>query len=379
MKKHSVALSGPLDFLARPFFALFVMACTVRAGEESDPFPAPLAPLPLLSKQPDAGQAALGRFLFFDGRLSGDGTISCASCHDPAKGWTDGLPLSKGYRGSLYFRNTPTVVNAVHGRYLYWDGRLPASDLPTLVRDHISEAHFMQADGRLVIERLKQVPPYRQAFKDAFGGEPDYGRILNVVSAFLQTLRSQDVPFDSFLAGNAQAISDNAKRGLELFQGKAQCIRCHHGSMLMDDGFHNLGLPENQDIFRTPERHITFRRFFKMLGVPEYEGLREDPGRFSVTKAAGERGRFRTPALREVGATAPYMHNGTLATLEEVVDFYNRGGGPGQGKDPLLKPLALTPGEKGDLIEFLKTLSGKPAPVEPVQVPDYELVKLGEN
>ncbi len=159
----------------------------------------PLAPLPALAKDPDAKQAALGRLLFFDGRLSGDAKTSCSSCHDPAKGWADGIPLSKGYPGSLYFRNTPTVLNAVHGKYMYWDGRLPASDLPTLMRDHISEAHFMYADGRLLIERLRQVPAYEQGFKEAFGGEPTYGRILGSLAAFLLTLRSREVPFDLYL------------------------------------------------------------------------------------------------------------------------------------------------------------------------------------
>ena len=365
---------------------LVSFAATGNARGDDDAAVAPLAPLPVLIEEPDAKQVELGKLLFFDIRLGGDATIGCSSCHDPAKGWADGLPLSKGYPGSLYFRNTPTVVNAVHGRYMYWDGRLPASDLPTLVRDHISEAHFMQADGRLIIERLRQIPDYENRFKEAFGGEPSYGRILKAVTAFLQTLRSQDVPFDRYLRGESGAISAAAKRGLELFKGKANCIQCHSGPMLSDGGFHNLGLPTNPDIFKTPERHITFRRFFRTLGLPGYANLRADVGLYAVTKRPEDRGLFRTPTLREVSTTAPYMHGGSLATLDDVVEFYNRGGArqagwPGRGatKDRPLRPLGLTKKEKRDLVEFLKTLSGAPISVGPVELPEYELRKLGEN
>ena len=246
------------------------------------------------------------------------------------------------------------------------------------MRDHISEAHFLQADGRLIIERLRQIPAYEQGFKEAFGSEPTYGRILNALSAYLKTLRSRDVPFDRYLKGDRGAISAEAKRGLALFQGKAKCIQCHHGPMLSDGKFHELGLPPNRDIFKTPERHITFRRFFKTLGLPEYAGLREDVGRYAITKQAEDWGRFRTPTLREVSATAPYMHDGSLATLEDVVDFYDRGGGEGT-KTSVLGPLGLSGQEKSDLVEFLKTLSGAPLSGAPDTIPDYELRTLGEN
>jgi len=341
--------------------------------------PRPLAPLPSLSTPPNPQQVDLGKSLFFDVRLAGDGSTSCSSCHDPDKGWADGIPLSRGYPGSLYFRNTPTVLNAVHGGYLYWDGRLPASDLPTLIRDHIAEAHFLQADGRLVIERLRQIPFYEEGFKKAFGGEPTYGRILNSIAAYLRTLRSRDVPFDRFLRGNVNAISLPANRGLQVFRGKAGCNGCHHGAMLTDGGSHNLGVPTNQDIFQTPERHISFRRFLKMLGVSEFATLREDVGRYALTKQEEDRGRFRTPTLREISNTAPYMHDGSLPTLEAVVDFYNQGGGEVEGKDAALKPLGLNEREKADLVEFLKTLAGAPIDVEKVELPPYALRKLGEN
>ncbi|MFV2069863.1 MAG: cytochrome-c peroxidase, partial [Pirellulales bacterium] len=130
----------------------------------------------------DPATASLGKRLFFDPRLSGDATISCATCHQPEQAWTDGQALSQGYPGTLYFRNVPTLLGASHNRYFYWDGRLSGDDLPTLVRDHISEAHFMQADGRLVIERMRQIPVYQNEFREVFDGEPTYGRILNAVA-----------------------------------------------------------------------------------------------------------------------------------------------------------------------------------------------------
>ncbi len=358
--------------------SVVIVAVSIAASQQ-DADPQSLGLLAELSPQPDANQVELGRLLFFDKRLSGDDTMSCATCHDPDKGWADGEAMSIGYPGSLYFRNTPTILNVAHARYLYWDGRLPGNDLATVVRDHISEAHFLQADGRLVIERLRQVPEYEQRFNNTFGGEPTYGRVLNAVAAFVTTLRSQNVPLDRHLAGEEGALSDAAARGLELFRGKPGCVQCHDGPMLADGSFHNLGLPPNRDIFYEPLRHITFRRFFRTLGLGEATELREDPGLFAVTKQAVDRGRFRKPTLREVSNTAPYRHDGSLATLQDVIEFYDGGGGPGERKDALLKPLGLSDQEKADIIEFLKSLSGDPVAVErPVRL-EYELRQLGDN
>ena len=358
-------------------FGLIVFALLGAAARGSGP--RPLGPLPRLASQPDPKQVALGRQLFFDGRLAGDGSTSCASCHVPEMGWTDGLPMSKGYPGALYFRNTPTVLNVAWGEYLYWDGRLPAADLPTLVRDHISEAHFMQADGRLIIERLRQMPGYEEGFIDAFGGEPSYGKILNALAAYVRTLSSRDVPFDRYLRGHSTALNPSARRGLALFRGKAGCIECHNGPMLSDRGFHSVGLASTQDIFATPERHITFRRFFKTLGVGQYATLRQDVGRFGVTKNPADTGLFRTPTLREVSRTAPYMHDGSLATLTDVVAFYDQGGGSGESKDPRLSPLGLSTSQQNDLVSFLESLAGDAVTEEPVELPRWAVRQLGEN
>jgi len=309
--------------------------------------------------------------------LSGDATISCATCHDPAQGFTDGLELSKGYPGTLYFRNTPTLINASLQSHFYWDGRMSGDDLPSLVRDHIAEAHFMQADGRLVIERMRQVPEYQTLFREAAGGEPTYGRILNSVAAFVRTLRSSESPADRYLNGDESALDESATRGYELFTGKANCIVCHHGSLLSDGGFHNTGVPVNPKVFSEPERHITFRRFMRTIGVGECATLDHDIGCQCLTKTSADDGRFRTASLREVARTAPYMHNGIMETLEDVVDFYNAGGGESANKDSRLKPLELSDTEKQDLVAFLKSMSSETPTIEPVEPPKYQIRPLG--
>jgi len=341
--------------------------------------PSSLAPLPAPPPQ-KAEQVELGRLLFFDERLSGDNSLACAYCHQPEKGWGDAQPLSEGYPGSPYFRNAPTLMNVVFQKQLYWDGRLSGTDLPTLVRDHLTEAHFMNADGRLLQERLKQVPEYVEMFERAFGkGDPSFGKTLSAVAAFVQTLVFRNVPFDRYLQGDQSALSGEAKQGLTLFTGKAGCVRCHTGPLLSDGKYHALGVPENPKIIEEPERHITLRRFNLTLGVPNAVTLKEDIGRYAVTKDQKDWKAFRTPTLRELKYTAPYMHNGTLATLADVVEFYNQGGGSGP-KSPLLKPLGLTEAEKRALVAFLESLSGDPIVVEwPKKLPDYQVRPFGKN
>ncbi len=316
----------------------------------------PLAPLPELEQQ-DADQVALGKLLFFDNRISGNADRSCSDCHVPKKGWADGISLSTGYPGTEYFRNAKTIINAVHSRFFYWDARLDGTNMPTQVRDTITESHFMAGDGRIMHQRLKNVPEYVHLFEKAFGGEPSFNRILKAISSFERTLVSRNVPFDKYLVGDDGAISESAKRGLKLFKGKADCVRCHNGAMLTDSRTHNLGVPDNSRIVTDIKRHVTMRSMMSFLGVPNYHNLRQDPGFFAVSKDYNDFGSFLTPSLREVSRTAPYMHNGMLPTLASVVDFYDSGGGA-EGKGNQLEPLGLSDGEKSDLVEFLKSLSG---------------------
>ena len=326
-------------------------------------------------------QAELGRLLFHDGRLSGDGSTSCSSCHSVGEAFTDAKPLSDGYsRGSLYFRNTPTLINASKMPVYYWDGRFSQGDLATVVRDHIAEAHFMNLDGRLLIERMRQVPEYEQGFIEAFGSEVSYGKALNAVAAYLETLESsEDNPYLSFKAGNESALSAQARRGLDLFEGKAGCVQCHSGELLSDGDFHALGVPDNDTIFAEPLRHATFRRFFRTLGVGDFITMRDDPGLSALTHDAGDRGKFRTPSLLEVGRTAPYMHSGIFATLSEVVEFYDGGGGESPNKDAALRPLGLADAEKDDLVAFLQSLGSPPPDEGTPDLPAYQPRTLGDN
>ena len=336
-----------------------------------------LAPLPEISPS-NPFAAELGKMLFFDNRVSGDADISCATCHQPGKGWADGEALSTGYPGTRYFRNTPTIINAVYADYLYWDGRLGGDDPATQVRDSINDSHFMSSDGRVMLERMKQIPEYVELFEKGGLGEPTHTGITKAIAAFERTLVSRNVPFDNYLKGDGNALSAQAKQGLELFKGKAGCVQCHNGPYLADQKPHNLGLPENPEVFSDPFRVMTFRSQLKFVGTPNYMNLRNDPGHFAVSKLYKDFGKFITPTLREVSRTAPYMHNGMLPTLEAVVDFYNAGGGiKNRHKDPLLKPLNLSADERSALIEFLKSLSGEEIIMQVAQkeLPGYKIIK----
>lgn len=349
------------------------------AADEAEPAVAGVEAAPVLRVA--ASQAELGRLLFHDGRLSGDGSTSCATCHDPNNAYMDGAPLSAGYsRGNPYFRNTPTLLNASRMPFYDWDGRFAQGDLASVVRDHIAEAHFMSLDGRLLVERMRQVPEYEASFKDLFGSEVSYGKVLNALVAYLQTLESSaDNPYLAFKAGDADALSPQARRGMNLFEGKAGCVQCHSGDLLSDGQFHSLGVPDNSQIFEDPQRHITFRRFFRMFGVGEYVIMRDDPGLYALTADAADRGKFRTPSLLEVARTAPYMHGGVFETLTEVVEFYNAGGGSSPNKAAALRPLGLTDAEAADLVAFLESLSSPAETEDTPELPAYELRTLGAN
>ena len=334
----------------------------VRPPEASvEPFTEP-------PKTYDDALVVLGKFLFFDPRLSGDANVSCATCHQPDYAWSNSEALSPGYTGTPYFRNAPTVMNTVFQDYLYWDGRMDGADMPTLVRDHITEAHFMSSDGRLMVERVKQVPEYVQLFEEAYGNTPSFGKVLGAITAYVQSLNSGSTAYDLYVAGDKDVLSADAEAGLELFEGEAGCAECHNGPTFSDNLFYVHEVPENSEIWSDPLRHITFRRFFRQLGVPNYRALEEDPGLYALNKENADWGAFRTAPLREVGRTAPYMHNGVFETLEEVVAFYDE-------KDDL----GLTGVEVEQLVAFLESLSSEPIEVEVPPQPDYQLRTLGDN
>ncbi len=329
----------------------------VAGGLVVAPRPAPSAedfgPVPAIDVK--APLAELGKRLFFDPRLSGDAAISCASCHVPAKGFADGLALSKAYPGSKGFRNTPTLINSAHKPAWFHDGRL-GTNLNDVTREMITETYLMNMDMRLMQERLKQDPDYVGMFEAAGLGEPSNGGVRKAIPEFLKTLTSTGAPFDT------GAMSASSTRGFELFKGKAGCARCHSGPRFTDDGLHNLGVPENPEIFRDPLRHVTFVTYAKFMGVENYMNVRRDVGAHVRSHRAdgSDIGKFATPTLRELKYTGPYMHNGVFPTLASVVAFYNAGGGSDANKDPAFAPLGLTMQEQIDLIAFLEALSGEP-------------------
>ncbi len=327
------------------------------------------------SKPANAAQAELGRYLFFDNRLSGDLQRSCASCHDPAKGWGDGKPLSQGYPGTEYFRNAPGIVNARYKERFMWDGRLAGNDLGTLVRDMLTEAHTMNMDSRLMQERLKQVPEYVAMWQKFRKDDINGMRVYGVIGEFVKTLESKNAPVDRFLKGDPSALSAEAKQGYALFNGKGGCVACHNGPIGSDGKLHRTGVPDNPEVFGNPLRSISLLRHYATSGMPNYMNARSDLGSYAITKSKADVGKFATPSLRELKYTAPYMHNGVFATLAEVVDFYDRGGGTGS----VLKPLGLAAAEKQALVSFLEAMSGDPVLVEAPKLPDYQPRAFGKN
>jgi len=302
----------------------------------------------------NAKKAELGKRLFFDPRLSGDAAISCASCHNPEKGFSDGLALSKAYPGSNGFRNTPTLINTSKRAAWFHDGRL-GTNLNDVTRESLTEDYSMNMDMRLMQERAKQDPVYVKMFKDAGYGEPSNGSIRKAIPEYLNTLISTGSPFDK------GTMSKSAQNGFELFKGKAGCAQCHTGPRFTDDNVHNTGVPNNPEIWKDPVRHTTFVAFAMFMGIENYMNIRRDVGAHVRThKADGsDIGKFMTPSLRELKYTAPYMHNGMMKTLEDVVDFYNLGGGDDPtNRDVRLKALGLSDIEKAELASFLKALSG---------------------
>ena len=324
-------------------------------------FPVPLAPLPPApspAENPTTPEKVeLGKKLFFDRRLSGDGTMSCATCHAPENGFADALPISLSYPTTRNWRNSPGLVNVAWRKTLFRDGR--SSSLEEQALFPMMSPFEMNRNLDYLEEVLKTVPAYVEAFRSVFGGEITRQRVAMAIASFERTLVSRDTPLDRHLRGEPAALSARQRAGLDLFLGKAGCAACHGGPNLTDERFHNLGVPEDPKAMEDPRVLATARFVGKVSGFADYRTLSEDPGRFLVTKEPADRKAFATPPLREVAATAPYMHNGAFRTLEEVIDFYDRGGGDDPKKSPILRPLGLSREEKESLREFLATgLSG---------------------
>lgn len=275
----------------------------------------------------------LGKQLYFDGRLSKNGAISCAFCHNPATGFADPRQTSIGINGGVGGRQAPTVLNTGFNPVQFWDGR--AGSLEEQAIGPIHNPIEMGETHENVVAKLNKVKGYREQFRAVFGTDVNLQGIAEAIAAYERTVISTNSPFDKYLMGDKRAMTESALRGMALFKGKARCILCHNGPNFTDNRFHNLG-------------------------VPQVGPMKEDLGRYYVTHDERDKGAFKTPTLRSIAETAPYMHDGAFKTLEEVVDFLDAGGGANPNLSPLIKTLGLSKEEKADLVEFLRALSPEP-------------------
>lgn len=333
------------------------------AGNADALFPplAPLPPVPVPKDNPQTPEKiALGKQLYWDARLSGDGSMPCVSCHLPPLGWGDGGQISRGYPGTQHWRNSQTILNSAYYNKLFWEGNVTSLEAQAPAA---AEGAVAGNGDRSVMEmRLRFLPEYVESFRKVFGSQwPRMNDAYRAIAAYQRTVVSDaaKVPFDRFVKGDKKALDDAQKRGLALFNGKAGCIQCHNGPLASDQKFYNLGLPEFEGFKTDTLYQVTHRWEHYQKGVSEqkYRGADLDYGLYFRTKNPKDLGKFRTPSLRELKYTGPYMHNGVFTTLEQVVDFYDAGGGAAPNKSELLKPLGLSAQEKADLLAFLDALS----------------------
>jgi cytochrome c peroxidase len=317
-------------------------ALILGAGDAATPVPEMLAPLdPARLPWPEgepatAAQIALGKQLFFDPRLSANRTMSCASCHDPRKGFSDGLPTGKGVHGDRLARATPPLSNVGFGTLFFWDGR--AASLEEQALGPVTNPKEMDLPLEQILPRLA---PYRTAFAAAYpDGGLDLDHVRHALASFERTLVSSNSPFDRYARGDHGALTPQQQRGMRLFAGEAGCVACHRGPRFTTDSFQNIGLANQSDA-----------------------------GRGGIMPGATLHAAFKTPSLRNVALTAPYFHDGSAKTLAEVVAFYNRGGDDA-AKTPLVTALGLSAPEQEELIAFLEALTDPITVTAPELPPD---------
>jgi len=274
----------------------------------------------------------LGRGLFNDRRLSLDHSLACSSCHDPQHAYTDTRSTAVGVFGRDGTRRVPALINRGYGSSFFWDGRL--TSLEEQVVQPIANPNELGMTLEEAVDRIKADSTYVRDFQQAFRSEPNARNLARALASYVRSILSGNSSYDRFLNGDRSALTIDQQHGLELFRGKANCTGCHVGPNFTDEQFHNTGIAWRGGSF-------------------------QDDGRFAVTHNESDRGAFKTPTLREVARSAPYMHDGSVATLDEVINYYDRGGNPAPGIDPELHPLHLSETEKSALVEFLHALNGQ--------------------
>jgi len=315
-----------------------------ESSAEQTKVPLGLPPLPVPKDNPMTPEKIeLGKLLYFDGRLSKDGTISCATCHDPTKGWAEHTPTSTGIGGQLGGRNSPTVINAAYATSQFWDGRMETLEQQALgpIENPIEMGHKLPD----LVKELNAIAAYKERFQEVFAADVTSEGIAKAIAAFERTVLSGDSAYDKLKAGDANALTDIQKRGMQLFES-ASCDTCHAPTLFSNYKFYNAGVGMDKE--------------------------KPDEGRKDFTKKERDLGKFRVPALRDVAHTAPYFHDGSVSTLEEAVALMAQGGAENPNLSGMLKAVAgegLTVDDQKAIVEFLNGLSGKPPVVEPPKLP----------
>lgn len=317
--------------------AIFITLCLAAAPPSKTALqprePLGLAPVVWPRDNPYTPEkAALGRYLYFDPRLSADGTVSCATCHNPKFAFTDGDAVSTGIRGQKGNRSAPTVINRAYSLAQFWDGR--AATLEAQATGPMANPIEMGNTHQAIVGHLKKIAGYRELFARAFNKEDfTIDEVAQAISTFERTIMSGNSPYDRYNAGRKNAMTPAQVHGMDVFFNKAKCDACHEGVNFTSNMFANIG-----------------------IGIDKPD---PDLGRFAVTHDPKDWGAFKTPTLREIARTAPYMHDGSLKTLDDVVEYYDKGGTPNRNLDAKIKPLHLAPQDKKDLVAFLNALSGE--------------------
>jgi cytochrome c peroxidase len=342
-------------------------------GRMADPEPAKQAGFPHdlyrwvlptdnLERPPE--KIGLGRALFFDRRLSADNKESCSTCHDPEKGFTDQLPTSMGIHNQFGKRNAPTIINATFNILQFWDGREPTLE-DQAKRPILNPIEMGMPDEKTVVDKLKAAPEYQQAFMEVFGHPPNYDDMTKALAAFERTQVAFDSPFDNFMEGDEQALTEQQKHGWSIFNGKGRCMSCHGVNpvqpMFSDNRFHNIGVSAHNKNFvelaRKGLQIIAGGGGAEQIDQLAIQTDMSELGRFLVTKEPHDIGAFRTMGLRNLLVTEPYFHDGSQATLWDTIDHYNKGGVQNPYLDGGIVPLGLSEQEIDDLVAFLKSLT----------------------
>jgi cytochrome c peroxidase len=312
-----------------------------------------LSPVPIPPDNPQSSaKILLGKQLYFDTRLSKDNTVSCATCHNPATGWSDAGPTSVGIKGQRGGRRAPPVSNAAYLPLQFWDGRAPS--LEEQAKGPIANPVEMGNTHEVMIRTVDHIPGYVEEFKAVFGPVPlTVDLVAKAIAAYERTVVTTDSPFDRYVRGDESALTQQEKMGLEIFNGKGHCSCCHWGPHFTDGRFHNIG-------------------------VKQQDPSKPDLGRYEITKDPRDKGAFKTPTVRDAALRPPYLHDGSEKSLESLVDFYNRGGDTDDANlDPMMVPLGLSQAEKDALVAFMKNAltSTNPEVANVKPIPPSELPK----